>query len=179
MNWDKLTIKAQEAISDAQKKAESYDHQMIENEHLLYTLISQKDGIVKPILDKLGANAGNIINDLEKELKKIPRVEGGTQVYISPRLKQAMDIAFNEADRLKDEYVSTEHLLIGVTDIKDGPAFNILKRQGVTKDQIYNVLKDIRGTQRVKDKAPEDKYQALQRYCRDLTEEARKGYWQG
>ena len=175
MNWDKLTIKAQEAISDAQKKAESYGHQMIENEHLLYTLISQKDGIVKPILDKLGANAGNILNDLEKELKKIPRVEGGTQVYISPRLKQAMDIAFNEADRLKDEYVSTEHLLIGVTDVKDGPAFNILKRQGVTKDQIYNVLKDIRGTQRVKDQAPEDKYQALQRYCRDLTEEARKG----
>jgi ATP-dependent Clp protease ATP-binding subunit ClpB len=175
MNWDKLTIKAQEAISDAQKKAESYGHQMIENEHLLYTLISQKDGIVKPILDKLGANAGNIINDLEKELKKIPRVEGGTQVYISPRLKQAMDVAFNEADRLKDEYVSTEHFLIGVTDVKDGTAFNILKRQGVTKDQIYNVLKDIRGTQRVKDQAPEDKYQALQRYCRDLTEEARKG----
>ena len=175
MNWDKLTIKAQEAISEAQKKAEAYGHQMIESEHLLYALVAQKEGIVKPILDKLGANPGVITNDLEKELKKIPRVQGGMQVYMSPRLKQAMDIAFDEAERLKDEYVSTEHLLIGIADVNEGHAFNILKGHGVTKDRIYSVLKDIRGTQRVTDQAPEDKYQALQRYCRDLTEEARKG----
>jgi ATP-dependent Clp protease ATP-binding subunit ClpB len=175
MNWDKLTIKAQEAISEAQKKAETYGHQMIESEHLLYALVTQKEGIVKPILDKLGANPGVITNDLEKELKKMPRVQGGMQVYMSPRLKQAMDIAFDEAERLKDEYVSTEHLLIGIADVNEGHAFNILKGYGVTKDRIYSVLKDIRGTQRVTDQAPEDKYQALQRYCRDLTEEARKG----
>jgi ATP-dependent Clp protease ATP-binding subunit ClpB len=175
MNWDKLTIKAQESISEAQKKAENLGHQMIENEHLMAALLSQKEGIVKPILDKLGANSGSLINDLEAELKKLPRVEGGVQVYISPRLKQTLDIAFNEAERLKDEYVSTEHLLIGIAEVKDGAAFAVLKRYGVTKDGIYTVLKDIRGSQRVTDQAPEEKYQALQRYCRDLTEEARKG----
>lgn len=175
MNWDRLTIKAQEAIAEAQKKAESLRHQMIENEHLLYTLVSQRDGVVKPILDKLGANADYIINDLERELKKFPTVEGMTQVYISPHTKQAIDIAFNEAERLKDEYISTEHLLIGIAEVNEGPASKILKSYGVTKDSIYSVLKEIRGSQRVVDQAPEEKYQALQRYCRDLTEEARKG----
>jgi ATP-dependent Clp protease ATP-binding subunit ClpB len=175
MNWDKLTIKAQEVIADAQKRAESNRNQMVENEHLLYSLVSQKEGVIKPLLDKLGANTNYIINDLEKELKKLPQIEGAAQVYISPRLKQAIDIAFNEAERLKDEYVSTEHLLIGIADVNDSPASRILKSYGVTKDKIYSVLKDIRGSQRVTDQAPEEKYQALQRYCRDLTEEARKG----
>ncbi len=175
MNWDKLTIKAQEAIAEAQKRAESSRNQMIESEHLLYSLVSQKEGVVKPILDKLGANSSYIINDLEREMKKLPQVEGSSQVYISPHLKQAIDIAFSEAERLKDEYVSTEHLLIGISDVGDGAAAKILKSYGVTKDKIYDVLKDIRGSQRVTDQAPEEKYQALQRYCRDLTEEARKG----
>jgi ATP-dependent Clp protease ATP-binding subunit ClpB len=175
MNWDKLTIKAQEAIAEAQKMAEAGGHQMIENEHLLYALISQKEGIVKPILDKLGANPGGILAGLEQEMKRMPRVEGGMQVYISPRTKQAIDTAFNEAERLKDEYVSTEHLLIGISDVPDGTASTILRNNGVDKDRIYSVLKDIRGTQRITDQAPEEKYQALQRYCRDLTEEARKG----
>ncbi|HOE17485.1 MAG TPA: ATP-dependent chaperone ClpB [Syntrophorhabdaceae bacterium] len=175
MNWEKLTIKAQEAIAEAQKKAESMGHQQIENEHLLYALIMQKEGVIKPLLDKLGANASAILNDLDRELKKKPRVEGSTQVYISTALKRAIDIAFDEASRLKDEYVSTEHILIGITEVKEGYAAQILKNNGVTKDTIYAVLKDIRGTQRITDQAPEEKYQALQRYCRDLTEEARKG----
>jgi ATP-dependent Clp protease ATP-binding subunit ClpB len=175
MNWEKLTIKAQESIAEAQKKAEGSGHQMVDGEHLLYSLVTQKEGIVKSILDKLGASPDAIINDLEKELKKIPRVQGGSQIYLSPRMKQILDIAFSEAERLKDEYVSTEHLLIAVTEVPDGPAYAILKRYGVTKDQIYAVLKDIRGSQRITDQAPEEKYQALQRYCRDLTEEARKG----
>ena len=175
MNWEKLTIKAQEAIAEAQKKAEALNHQMIDGEHLLLSLVTQKEGIVKPILDKLGANPDMIAADLEKELKRVPRVEGGAQVYISPRLKQILDTAFTEAERLKDEYVSTEHLLIGVSEIPEGPAYSILKRYGVNKNQIFTVLKDIRGSQRVTDQAPEEKYQALQRYTRDLTEEARKG----
>jgi ATP-dependent Clp protease ATP-binding subunit ClpB len=175
MNWDKLTIKAQEVITDAQKRAESNRNQMIENEHLLTSLISQKEGIIKPLLDKLGANTNHIINDLEKELKKLPQIEGAVQVYISPGLKQAIDIAFTEAERMKDQYVSTEHLFIGIADVNDSPASRILKSYGVTKDKIYTVLKNIRGSQRVTDQAPEEKYQALQRYCRDLTEEARKG----
>ncbi|HEY3275937.1 MAG TPA: ATP-dependent chaperone ClpB [Syntrophorhabdaceae bacterium] len=175
MNWEKLTIKAQEAIAEAQKKAEALGHQQIEADHLLLSLVTQKEGVVKPILDKLGAAADAIAGDLDKELKRAPRVEGGAQVYISPRLKQVLDIAFTEAERLKDEYVSTEHLLIAVTEVPEGAAYNILKRHGVTKDAIYAVLKDIRGSQRVTDQAPEEKYQALQRYTRDLTEEARKG----
>ena len=175
MNWDKFTIKAQEAIADAKKKAESARNQMIESEHVLYSLVSQKEGVVKPILDKLGANSSYIVNDLEREIKKLPQVEGGSEAYISPHTRQAIEIAFNEAERLKDEYVSTEHLLIGISDVSDGAASRILKNYGVTKDRIYSVLKDIRGSQRITDQAPEEKYQALQRYCRDLTEEARKG----
>ncbi|MCX5806543.1 MAG: ATP-dependent chaperone ClpB [Proteobacteria bacterium] len=175
MNFDKLTIKAQEAVADAQKRAEKNRNQMIENEHLLYSLVSQKEGVVKPILDKLGANTSYIINDLEKALKKFPHIEGAVQVYISPHLKQSIDTAFDEAERLKDDYVSVEHLLIGITEVHEGAASDILKSYGVTKDKIYSVLKDIRGSQRVTDQSPEEKYQALQRYCRDLTEEARKG----
>ncbi|MCX5813330.1 MAG: ATP-dependent chaperone ClpB [Proteobacteria bacterium] len=175
MNFDKLTIKAQEAIADAQKRAEKNRNQMIENEHLLYSLISQKEGVVKPMLDKLGANTSYIINDLEKALKKFSHVEGAVQVYISPQLKQAIDTAFDEAERLKDDYVSVEHLLIGITEVHEGAASDILKSYGVTKDKIFAVLKDMRGSQRVTDQSPEEKYQSLQRYCRDLTEEARKG----
>ncbi len=175
MNWEKLTIKAQEAISEAQKKAESLNHQGVDNEHLLFALVSQKDGIVRPILDKLGATSSTIMSELETELKKMPSVRGAGQIYITPRLKEVLDAGFNEAERLKDEYVSTEHLLIGIADTGNGAAARILQGQGVTKDRIYSVLKDIRGTQRITDQAPEEKYQALQRYCRDLTEEARKG----
>jgi len=175
MNWEKLTIKAQEALSEAQKKAESLGHQAIENEHLLSALITQKEGLIRPLLEKLGAKPDPIGNELDKALQKVPRVEGMTQVYISPQLKQGLDMAFTEAERLKDEYVSTEHFLIGITEVKDSAASRILKSHGVTKDGIYTVLKDIRGTQRITDQAPEEKYQALQRYCRDLTEEARKG----
>lgn len=175
MEWDKLTIKAQEAISSAQRKANSLNHQMIENEHLLFSLISQRDGIVKTILDKLGANSSIIINEIEKELAKIPSVEGQFQVYISPRMKNALEVAFSEAERLKDEYVSTEHLLIGILETKESPASRILRNHGATKDSIYSVLREIRGSYRVTDQSPEDKYRALERYCRDLTEEARKG----
>lgn len=175
MNWEKLTIKAQEAIASAQRKADSSNHQMIENEHLLYALLEQRDGIVRPILEKLGANTNLILNEIERELKKIPVVEGSFQVYISPRLKQALTVAFDEAERLKDEYVSTEHLLIGIAESKESPSSRILMAHGVTKESIYSVLKDIRGSQRVTDQTPEDKYRALERYTRDLTEEARKG----
>ncbi len=176
MRWDKFTIKAQEAISEAQKRADQRGHQQIENEHLLDALLQEKDGIAVHLLEKLGANLGGIRRDLEQEIAKIPHVEGATgQVYIGPTLKRSIDIAFAEAERLKDEFVSVEHLFIGIADVNEGPASRILKAQGVTKDRIYSILKDIRGTQRITDQNPEEKYQALQRYTRDLTEEARKG----
>jgi ATP-dependent Clp protease ATP-binding subunit ClpB len=175
MRWEKFTIKGQEAIAEAQKKAEELGHQVIEVEHLLYTLVSDKGGVVVSAFEKLGANAGAVKAELEKEFAKMPQVGGATQVYIGPMMKKAIEIAFSEAERLKDEYVSLEHLLIGIADLNQGAAGRILKTQGVTKDRIYTVLKDIRGTQRITDQSPEEKYQALQRYCRDLTEEARKG----
>lgn len=176
MRWDKFTIKAQEAISDAQKRAEERGHQQIENEHLLDALLQEKEGTVVQLLEKLGANVGGIRRELEQEMTKTPRVEGAaSQVYIGPTLKRSIDIAFTEAERLKDEFVSVEHLFIGIADVNEGTASKILKGQGVTKDRIYAILKDIRGTQRITDQNPEEKYQALQRYTRDLTEEARKG----
>jgi ATP-dependent Clp protease ATP-binding subunit ClpB len=175
MRWEKFTIKGQEAIAEAQKKAEELGHQMIEAEHLLYALLSDKESVAVAALEKLGANPGAIKGEVEKEFGRMPKVGGAAQVYIGPTLKTAIDTAFSEAERLKDEYVSLEHLLIGIADLSQGAAARILKAQGVTKDRIYTVLKDIRGTQRITDQAPEEKYQALQKYTRDLTEEARKG----
>ena len=176
MRLDKFTVKAQDAISAAQRIAEESGHQMIENDHLLYALLQEKDGTVEAILEKLGANPAAVRGDIERELSKLPRVEGaGRETYMGPTLKRSIDIASAEAERLKDDYVSTEHLLIGIADANEGGAFKVLRSHGVTKDRIYAVLKELRGTQRITDQNPEEKYQALQRYCRDLTEEARKG----
>jgi ATP-dependent Clp protease ATP-binding subunit ClpB len=176
MRWDKFTIKAQEAIAEAQKGAEEQGHQMIENEHLLDALLQEKENTVVKLLEKLGANVGGIRRELEQEMAKTPHVEGAAgQVYMGPTLRRSIDIAFSEAERLKDDFVSVEHLFIGIADVNEGAAARILKGQGVTKDRVYAILKDIRGTQRVTDQNPEEKYQALQRYTRDLTEEARKG----
>jgi ATP-dependent Clp protease ATP-binding subunit ClpB len=176
MRLDKFTVKAQDAVSEAQKKAEGSGHQTLENEHLLYALLQEKDGTVEAILEKLGANPAAVKRDVEGELSRLPRVEGaGQQLYMGPTLKRSIDSASAEAERLKDEYVSTEHLLIGIADANEGGAFKVLQSHGVTKDRIYSILKDIRGTQRITDQNPEEKYQALQKYCRDLTEEARKG----
>ena len=176
MRLDKFTVKAQDAISAAQRIAEESGHQMLENDHLLYALLQEKDGTVESILEKLGANPAAVRSDVEKELSKLPKVGGaGLETYMGPTLKKSIDIAVAEAERLKDDYVSTEHLLIGIADASEGGAFRVLRSHGVTKDRIYSVLKDLRGTQRITDQNPEEKYQALQRYCRDLTEEARKG----
>jgi ATP-dependent Clp protease ATP-binding subunit ClpB len=176
MRLDKFTVKAQDAISAAQRIAEESGHQMIEDDHLLYALLQEKDGTVEAILEKLGANPATVRSDIEREMSKLPRVEGaGRETYMGPTLKRSIDIASAEAERLKDDYVSTEHLLIGIADANEGGAFKVLRSHGVTKDRIYAVLKELRGTQRITDQNPEEKYQALQRYCRDLTEEARKG----
>jgi ATP-dependent Clp protease ATP-binding subunit ClpB len=177
MNIDKFTLKAQEALQEAKSIAERKHHQQIEAEHLLLALLGQKEGIVTPILQKLGANPDLIISQLENELSRIPQVtgKGVGQVYLSGRLNEIFNMAGREAERLMDEYLSTEHLLIAIADEKQGDAFQILQRNGVTKDAIFRVLQEIRGPHRVTDQNPEEKYQALKRYSRDLTEEARKG----
>ncbi len=172
--FDKLTLKATEAVQAAQDSAAKRHHQHIEVEHLLLALMEQTDGVVLPLLKKLGADPGRIKGDIEEYLNKLPKVEGLVQTYLSPRLGKIFERAEQEAERLKDEYVSTEHLLIAISD-GDGAARDILTRHGVTKGNIFTVLVDIRGSQRVTDQNPEDKYQALTRYGRDLTDLARRG----
>jgi ATP-dependent Clp protease ATP-binding subunit ClpB len=146
----------------------------METEHLLLALLEQQDGVVLPILKKLGADPARIKAEIDESVDRLPKVEGLVQTYLSPRLNRLFDRAEMEAERLKDEYLSTEHLLIAAAD-GDGSAREVLGRQGITRDRIFTVLVDIRGTQRVTDQNPEDKYQALSRYGKDLTDLARRG----
>ncbi|MGQ9629808.1 MAG: ATP-dependent chaperone ClpB [bacterium] len=175
MRFDKFTLKAQDAIQSSQEIAGQYNHQQLDVEHLLLSLIEQEDGIVIPILRKLGSSPDVIRDQLKGELEKHPKVYGVGQIYLSPALGEVFDSAMREAQQLKDEYVSTEHLLVAICEQKDSPSSQILRQNGVTKENIYRVLKDIRGTQRVVDQDPESKYQALARYSRDLTDLARQG----
>ncbi|HPB69891.1 MAG TPA: ATP-dependent chaperone ClpB [Syntrophales bacterium] len=177
MRFDKFTLKVQEALQEAQGLASTYGHQAIDAEHLMRACLAQPDGIVGAILKKLGADPAAVEAECRQALEKLPRVTGdaGAQVYLSPRLNRIMDRALTEAARLKDEYVSAEHLLLAMTEEKDGAIPAILKRSGVTKDRIFQVLVDIRGSQRITDPNPEEKYEALKRYGRDFNEIARKG----
>jgi ATP-dependent Clp protease ATP-binding subunit ClpB len=177
MDMNKFTEKAQGAVLAAQEMARSHNHSQIEPEHLLLALIDQEGGITPQILRKLEADPALVRQSLEEELARMPRVEGVTsQLYVSSRLQQVFNIALEEAGRLRDEYVSTEHLLIALSDERvTGAAHRILKELGVTKESIYQVLTTIRGTQRVTDANPEGKYQALEKYSRDLTQLARQG----
>ncbi len=177
MTLDKFTLKAQEAVMQAQHIANEHGHQQIEVEHLLKALLDDAEGVPQAILKKLGANVELIRSRVDEELQKIPRVSGAGamgQVYITQRLNNVINTAMQFMRELKDEYVSTEHLLMAMAE-DSGAAGQILKNQGVTKDNILKVLKDIRGSQRVTDQNPEEKYQALERYGRDLTELARQG----
>jgi ATP-dependent Clp protease ATP-binding subunit ClpB len=176
MNINKYTEKAQEAILGAQQLADREGHPEIVPEHLLLTLIEQRDGIVPEIARKLNADPAGIAAELRAELEKSPRAHGGTQVSLSPRLRKVTDNAEQEAERLKDEYVSTEHLLLAIA-AEGGRAASarILQQLGITKDAVLKALTAVRGSQRVTSQNPESTYQALERYGRDLTELARKG----
>jgi ATP-dependent Clp protease ATP-binding subunit ClpB len=173
--FDKLTVKAQEAVQAAQGLADREGHQQIEPEHLLLALVEQEDGVVAALLAKLGARPEAIRRDVEGEIRRLPRVSGTSGQYMGSRLKAVLDAAWDEMERLKDEYCSTEHLLVAIAQEADGAAGRILRQAGVTKDGLYRALVDVRGSQRVTDQNPEAKYQALERYSRDLTELARKG----
>jgi ATP-dependent Clp protease ATP-binding subunit ClpB len=175
MRLDKLTVKAQEAVQAAQSLADQNNHQAIEPEHLLLALLQQQEGIVGPLLAKLGARPEAIARQIEAELKKVPKVQGGGRQYASPRLEGVVTRASEEAQRLRDEYISTEHLLIAIAQEKGGAAARLLGAGGVTPEAIYKALVEVRGSQRVTDVNPEEKYQALQRYSKDLTDLARKG----
>jgi ATP-dependent Clp protease ATP-binding subunit ClpB len=173
--FDKFTVKAQEAVQAAQSIADQQDHQAVEPEHLLLALVQQQEGVVGPLLAKLGAPAETIRRQIEAELARLPKVRGASGQYAGQRLQAAFDRAQAEAERLRDDYISTEHLLIAMAQDKAGAAGRLLAANGVTAENIYRALVEVRGTQRVTDQNPEEKYQALQRYSRDLTELARKG----
>jgi len=173
MRLDKFTVKTQEAVRAAQERAESLENPMIEPEHLLDALLRQEDGVVSPLLRKLGASAEPLQSGLQEHFASLPKVRGG-QLSISPRLDALLREAQKESDGFKDEYVSTEHVLLALAG-EAGVAGRLLRSQGVDRASILKVLASIRGTQRVTDPNPEDKYEALKRYARDLTDLARRG----
>ena len=175
MNINKLTEKAQAALLEAQDLATTSGHPQVEPEHLLAKLVEQPDGVVPSVLGKLSVDASKILAHVADELQRLPSASGGAQPAPSPRLTQAMTRARDEAEQLKDEYVSTEHLLVAIASEDATPAATILKEYKVTRDRIYEVLASIRGSQRVTDPNPEEKYEALERYGRDLTELGRQG----
>jgi ATP-dependent Clp protease ATP-binding subunit ClpB len=175
MRQDKLTVMAREALAEAQQIASSKNQQQVDSLHLLAALLGKEEGIVRPILEKLGVDPGSILRDATAQIEKLPAVEGaGGQMYISGGLNAVLQEAAAEAERLSDEYVSTEHLLHAIAQLKDA-AGEILSRAGVTTDRLLEAIKEVRGGHRVTDENPETKYQALERYCRNLVELAKKG----
>ncbi len=176
MQFDKFTLKSQEAIQEAQRLAQNKGHQQIKPEHLLKALLSQPEGIVPSVLKKMGVQIPAITSELDLELDKIPRVSGaGAQIYLSQELNQVFEKAFGLAAEMKDEYVSQEHLLLAMLEYPELPAARVLMGQGVTKDSFLQALVSIRGSQRITDPNPEEKFQALEKYGRDLTDLARRG----
>ncbi len=176
MNINKYTEKAQEAVLGAQQLAEQMSHPLIEPEHLLVALVEQREGVVPEVLRKMSVDPAQIARSARELLAKVPQAYGGAQPGLSPRLRTVTDIAQREADRLKDDYVSTEHLLVGIaSETGRAPAARLLTERGLTADKIFAALTTVRGSQRVTSQNPEGTYQALERYGRDLTEFARKG----
>ena len=176
MNINKYTEKAQEAVIAAQQLAEQMSHAQLEPEHLLVALVEQREGIVPEVLRKMSADPPQIARAARELLAKVPQAYGGSQPGLSPRFKAVTDLAQAEADRLKDEYVSTEHLLVAIaSETGRAPAARLLTERGLTRDKIFAALTSVRGSQRVTSQNPEGTYQALERYGRDLTELARRG----
>ncbi len=177
MRLDRFTIKAQEAIQAAQSYAEANNQQQVDVEHVLLALLEQQEGVVPPMLQKIGVDPKALAAQVKAEIDRMPKAWGAALeqgLYITPRLKRLLDEAVRQAQALKDEYVSTEHLLIAAVD-DQGAAGRLLKAAGVTRDRLFQAMREVRGAQRVTDQNPEEKYQALARYGRDLTELARRG----
>ena len=177
MRFDKFTIKSQELIQEAQSLASRYGHQQIEPEHLLAGMLQKADSIAGAMLLKLGASPGGVARDVTAALEKLPSVSGSGMGdgYLSARAKAVLEAAFAEATQMKDEYVSIEHIFLAIAEEKSGEAAAILSRNGVARDSILKVLLEIRGNQRITDPNPEEKYQALEKFCQNMTDLARLG----
>ena len=175
MRWDQFTVMSQEAIQKAQGLAEERGHQEIRPEHLLASFLAQDENIVNAILAKIGAPAAKICADVEAALARLPKVSGAGESTLSTALRQILDAARKEAEELKDEYVSTEHLFLAMLKDRANEASRILRANGVDEDAVLKALAAVRGSQRVTDPEPEGKYQVLEKYTRDLTALARQG----
>src|SRR5467141_1767148 len=174
MRLDKFTLRGQEAIQAGIELAERNQNQQVEPEHVLCAMLEQPEGIVRPLLGKLGANVQVVINDCQAAVARFLRVQGGQQ-YFSPRLSQIFTAAQKQAEQMKDEYISTEHLLLAIADEKDGNSGKILRHHGVNRDDVLKVIEQTRGGARITDQNAESNYQALAKYARDLTDLARQG----
>jgi ATP-dependent Clp protease ATP-binding subunit ClpB len=175
MRLDRFTIKSQEALQEARSIAEKANHQSLQPLHILKALISQKEGVVLPILSKIGVPAEPILRQIDAELAKQPVIQGALgEIYLSPALNKVLEESEKESQALRDQFISTEHILLALCGAGD-PAGEILRRAGVTRDKALLALREVRGSQTVTDQEPEEKYQALSRYGKDLTELARKG----
>ncbi|HEY6968671.1 MAG TPA: ATP-dependent chaperone ClpB [Candidatus Angelobacter sp.] len=176
IRWDKFTIKAQEAIQQATETASRHGNPELLPVHILAALVQDKEGIVVPVLAKTGANPATVESATLEAVERLPKVSGeGTQPHLSNTAQRILDQAFKEADKFKDEYVSTEHLLLAMAQDRKSDSGQILAKVGVTYDAILKALTSVRGSQRVTDQNPEGKFQALERYAKDLTELARRG----
>ncbi len=177
MQFDRLTIKAQEAVQSAQKIAHQRSHQEVDGEHLLAALLEQTDSLTPALLEKLGVSLEKISADLDKELARRVKVQGtsSSDVYSSPNLKRTFDAAEKEAGKLKDDYISVEHLFLGLLDEGSEALKKIFQANGLKRDTVLKALVELRGNQRVTDQQPEAKFQALDKYGRDLTALARAG----
>jgi ATP-dependent Clp protease ATP-binding subunit ClpB len=174
MRLDRFTLRGQEAIQTAIELAEQNQNQQVEPEHLLAVMLEQPEGIVRPLLGKLSVNVTVVANDVQAAIARFPRVQGGQQ-YFSPRLTQVFAAAQKQAEKMQDDYVSTEHLLLAICEEKDGESGKIVRQHGLKRDDLLKVIEQMRGGSRITDQNAESNYQALSKYARDLTDLARKG----
>ena len=174
LRFDKMTVKAQEALQQAQELAARHDNQQIEPLHLLAALVAQTDGVVPPLLARLGVRTEALATEIEREIGRLSKVTGFAQQQLGKPLNNVLERAFDEAQRFKDEYVSTEHLFLAIAGLERDPAGQLLKRQGASHEAILQALTGVRGSQRVTSQNPEATYRALEQYARDLTELARR-----
>jgi ATP-dependent Clp protease ATP-binding subunit ClpB len=172
---DKLTVKAQEALQAAQELASRSGQQQIEPLHILWALIAQGDGVVPPLLEKLGVAPAALAGESEKQIERLPKIAGASEQYLSKAANDVLQRAFDEAQRFKDEYVSTEHILLAISTAERDPAAQLLARHGATHDAILQALATIRGSHRVTSQNPEATFRAVEQYGRDLTDLARRG----
>ena len=173
---ERLTIKAQEALRDAGELARARGNPVVNDAHLLSALLAQDEGVVRPLLQKAGLNLTSLADQLERELARFPTQSGGgAEPSFSREVQRIFDRADAEARKLGDQYISTEHLLLAMAEEKGTALRTLLSSQNISADDLRAALQDVRGSHRVTDQSPEEKYQALERYTRNLTEEARKG----